>query len=104
MCPKGIPAGRPVGDDCGNGTRMVRGSDVAGLPRPARRAGADPLGASVHRRLICVGEKGGSDVGKTKRGKGSKWMVVGDGQGLPLGIHVTSASHSEVTLVEQTLK
>ena len=78
--------------------------DVAGLPRPARRAGADPLGAGVHRRLICVGEKGGSDVGTTKRGKGSKWMVVVDGQGVPLGVHVTSASPSEVTLVEPTLK
>ena len=61
------------------------------------------MGAGVHRRLICVGEKGGSDVGKTKRGKGSKWMVVVDGQGIPLGIHVTSASPSEVTLVEPTL-
>jgi transposase len=31
-------------------------------------------------------------------------MVVVDGQGIPLGIHVTSASPSEVTLVEPTLK
>jgi len=31
-------------------------------------------------------------------------MVVVDGQGVPLGIHVTSASPSEVTLVEPTLK
>ena len=31
-------------------------------------------------------------------------MVVVDGQGLPLGIHVASASPSEVTLVETTLK
>jgi transposase len=31
-------------------------------------------------------------------------MVVVDGQGIPLGIHVTSASPSEVTLVEATLK
>ncbi len=30
-------------------------------------------------------------------------MVVVDGQGLPLGIHVTSASPSEVTLVDATL-
>jgi transposase len=48
------------------------------------------LGRGVHRWLIRVGEKGGSDVGKTKRGKGSKWMVVVDGQGIPVGIHVTS--------------
>lgn len=62
------------------------------------------MGAGVHRRLIRVGEKGGSDVGKTKRGKGSKWMVVVDGQGIPVGIHVTSARPAEVTLVEPTLK
>jgi transposase len=31
-------------------------------------------------------------------------MVVVDGQGIPVGIHVTSASPSEVTLVEPTLK
>jgi transposase len=31
-------------------------------------------------------------------------MVVVDGQGLPLGIHVTSASPGEVTLVAPTLK
>lgn len=61
------------------------------------------MGERVHRRLVCVGEKGGSEVGKTKRGKGSKWMVVVDGAGVPLGIHVTSASPAEVTLVEATL-
>ncbi len=31
-------------------------------------------------------------------------MVVVDGQGVPVGIHVTSASPTEVTLVEPTLK
>ncbi|OOO02987.1 MAG: hypothetical protein USCGTAYLOR_00772 [Chromatiales bacterium USCg_Taylor] len=31
-------------------------------------------------------------------------MVVVDGQGIPLGIHVTSATPAEVTLVEATLK
>ena len=78
-------------------------SPVARLPRPARRARTDPVGARVRRWLIRLGEKGGSDVGKTKRGKGSKWMVVVDGQGIPLGIHVTSATPAEVNLVEATL-
>jgi len=77
--------------------------DVAGVPRPARREGAAQLGAGVHRWLVRVGKKGGADVGKTRRGKGSKWMVVVDGQGVPLGIHVTSASLAEVSLVEPTL-
>lgn len=62
------------------------------------------MGARVRRWLIRLGEKRGSDVGKTKRGKGSKWMVVVDGQGIPLGIHVTSATPAEVNLVETTLK
>jgi transposase len=43
-------------------------------------------------------------VGKTKRGKGTKWMVVVDGAGVPLGNHLHSASPSEVKLVEATLK
>jgi len=62
------------------------------------------LGERVHRWLVRLGEKGGSDVGTTKRGKGSKWMVVVDGKGIPVGIHVTSASPAEVTLVDPTLK
>jgi transposase len=86
----------------GRGGHLV--GDVAGLPRPAQRARATRLGDGLHRRLVCPGEKGGSDVGKTKRGKGSKWMVVVDGQGIPLGIHVTSAAPSEMTLVDATLR
>jgi transposase len=43
-------------------------------------------------------------VGKTKRGKGTKWMVVVDGQGVPLGVRLVEASPAEVTLVEYTLR
>jgi hypothetical protein len=78
--------------------------DVAGVPRPARRAGPAPMGADVHRWLVRLGKKRGADVGNPRRGKGSKWMVVVDGQGIPLGIHVTSASLAEVSLVDPTLK
>jgi transposase len=48
-------------------------------------------------------EKGGAKVGKTKKGKGTKLMVIADGRGIPLGIHIDSASPSEVKLVDQTL-
>ncbi len=58
----------------------------------------------VSGRQFRPGEKRGSGVGKTKRGKGTKWMVVVDGQGIPLGNHLHSASPSEVKLVEATLK
>jgi len=48
-------------------------------------------------------KKGGCGVGKTKRGKGTKWMVVVDGRGLPLGNYLHSASPAEVKLAETTL-
>ena len=61
------------------------------------------MGDGVPRRLVCAGEKGGADIGKTKRGKGSKCMVVVDGQGIPLGVCVASANIAEVSLAEATL-
>jgi transposase len=42
-------------------------------------------------------------VGKTKRGKGSKIMAIVDRKGLPVAVHMASASPHEVTLVEKTL-
>ena len=42
-------------------------------------------------------------MGMTKRGKGTKLMALTDASGLPLGVHVTTASPHEVTLVEATL-
>ena len=42
-------------------------------------------------------------MGKTKRGKGTKLMVVADGTGLPVSVHAASASPHEITLVGETL-
>ena len=42
-------------------------------------------------------------MGKTKKGKGTKWMVVVDGRGVPLACHLDSASRAEVKLLERTL-
>src|SRR2546427_10627715 len=39
---------------------------------------------SLYRRELRSGEKGGSKVGKTKRGKGTKIMAVADRHGLPV--------------------
>ena len=41
-------------------------------------------------------------VGKTKSGKGTKLMVLTNGAGTPLGIHVEKAFPSEVKLAEAT--
>jgi transposase len=49
------------------------------------------------------GRIGGDKVGLTKKGKGTKWMLVDDGHGLPLGYHLDSASCAEISLDEQTL-
>jgi transposase len=61
------------------------------------------MGGDLLGRQLRSGEKRGLAVGKTKRGKGTKWMVLVDGQGLPLGVRLESASPSEVTLAEATL-
>ena len=53
---------------------------------------------------LHASEKRGAAVGKTKRGKGTKLMVLAHGQGTPLGIHVEAASPSEVKLLEPTLQ
>lgn len=70
--------------------------------RPGGSGQAQPLGM-LYRRHLRGGEKGGFAVGKTKRGKGTKLMVIADAAGLPLAMHTTSASPHEVTLVEATL-
>ena len=44
-----------------------------------------------------------SVAGKTKGGQGTKLMVVADGQVIPLGGYLCSASPAAVTLVEATL-
>jgi hypothetical protein len=48
-------------------------------------------------------KKSGDKVGLTKKGKGTKWMLVIDGNGLPLGFHLDSANIAEVRLAQQTL-
>src|SRR5919108_4617623 len=52
---------------------------------------------------LYPGEKRGPKVGKTKRGKGPKWMVLVDGTGTPLGAYLDAAAPAEVTLLEKTL-
>lgn len=74
-------------------------------PRAAEagRAGPGELGGDLRRRHVRPGEKGGQCVGKTKRGKGSKVMLLADGGGLPLAAEVHSASPAEVRLIEPLL-
>src|SRR5271154_240465 len=70
---------------------------------PARRAEVPPLGRGDGRRNVFPGQKRGFCVGKTKRGKGTKIMLLVDGHGTPLGVDISSASPAEVQLIESLL-
>jgi transposase len=77
----------------------------------AAHAGATPQGCGRVRsqrmfcgRDFCSGQKRGRQVGKTKRGKGTKIMGIADGHGLPLALRTESASPAEVKLVLVTLE
>ena len=48
-------------------------------------------------------KQGGASIGTTKRGKGSKIMAIADRRGLPVAVHVESATPHEVRLVHATL-
>jgi transposase len=63
-------------------------------PQPERSDG---------RRHVFFCKKRGELVGKTKRGKGTKIMVLIDGRGLPLGALIANATPHEVTLIEPLL-
>jgi hypothetical protein len=52
---------------------------------------------------FAAGQESGDGVGKTKRGKGTKWMVVVDGENVPLASHLGPAGPAEATLFVLTL-
>ena len=76
---------------------------LANVSERVKRAPAIEMERIVSGWQFRSGEKRGCGVGKTKRGKGTKWMVVVDGRGLPLGNYLHSASPAEVKLAETTL-
>src|SRR5271167_255593 len=85
------------------GRRRRLAGGVACTTRRAGRRRSIEVGRDLPGWQLRPGEKRGLAVGKTKRGKGTKWMVLVDGGGLPLGVRLESASPAEVTLAEATL-
>src|SRR6185312_15791258 len=80
---------------------------AAGVTCAGRRSARSRQGGLVrkfHRRHLRGGEKRGAGVGPTRRGKGTKIMAIADRHGLPLAVHVGSASPNEIELVEATLQ
>jgi transposase len=53
---------------------------------------------------VAPAKPGGAGVGKPQHGKGTTWMVVVDGQGVPVGNLLASASPAAVTLLEPTIE
>ena len=107
---EGAAAGRPVpvGRDllAAAGRLGARGRvapGLAGVPGRPGRAGPAGLVRVLRRRDVRGGKKGGACVGKTRKGKGTKLVVVVDGEGVPLALTVAAASRSAVRLVEPTL-
>src|SRR5579871_6630249 len=102
-CPADTRRARPAGGGCATGRRRASGSTCGGPSSTPWRRGPAPLGRVLRRRQLRPGEKRGPGVGKNKRGKGTKWMVVVDGEGVQLACHLASASPAEVRLLEPTL-
>jgi transposase len=61
------------------------------------------LGRGIRGCNIHPGKKRGAAVGPTKRGKGTKCLVVVDGKGIPLGSYTDSASPAEIKLLDKVL-
>jgi transposase len=66
-------------------------------------AGTTETRRSVRGRHVCERKKGGEAIGLTKRGNGSKFMLLVDGHGTPLSVLVASASLGETSLLEPLL-
>jgi hypothetical protein len=85
-----------IGDKLAAASKLGRAASLAHhLARIL--GGTEPMRATRLERVVSgrqfrSGEKRSSKVGKANRGKGTKWMVVVDGQGIPLGQQLYSAT------------
>ena len=55
------------------------------------------------RRHVFVSKKRGKSIGPTRRGKGTKVMLLVDGNGIPLGLDIEAANRNEVCLIDRLL-
>lgn len=90
ICPKNIPVPPPAGDAWPAGKNKVSGSRCGERSYPNwTRAGW--IGKKVFWMPVSLQLKKGLRSWKNKRGKGTKWRVVVDGSGVPLGSQLASA-------------
>jgi transposase len=79
------------------------GESLARVSRSVERARQTNLGRCLCRRDVRASKKRGDCVGKTKRGKGTKLVVVGSSKSVPLAQTIHSASPSATKMIEPTL-
>ena len=97
------PDRRPVARSAG-GIRREPGHMLAPPPGVGggRRLGGRLAGV-LRRRDVHAGQKGGLAIGKTRKGKGTRCMVVAGGTGVPIAVLAAPASPHESTLAEPAL-
>ncbi len=79
------------------------GARVANASPEPRRTRPSGVEQGVSRWQLRPRKKGGAEVGWSKRGKGSRLMMVAEGNGLPIGLTIASASPHELNLAVPTL-
>jgi hypothetical protein len=90
---RGIPlTGNVLAATSGSGRARTVAHYLARSLGGTERTRATQLEWIVFGRQFRSGPKRGWKVGKSKRGRGTRWMVVVDGQGVPLGKQLYSAS------------
>jgi hypothetical protein len=77
---------------------------VGSCPRQAGSAPADQLGGGDRRWLVFTGKKGGNEVGRTRKGNGTRILLMVDAEGTPFSAYTTAAHHNEVNTVETLVK
>jgi transposase len=82
-----------------DGKRRVPAS-VESAARPVGSPAGDRLGAGDWRRHVLPGKKRGAAVGYGKQGKGTKIMLLTDGEGTPLAATLAGADRAEVNRIE----
>lgn len=88
---------------CAVGKGRNLAHDLAGFSRLSGRKAQTGLEGVFCGRELLARQKRGLCVGPTKKGKGTKWMGATDGKGIPVALHLESASRAEIKLLETTL-
>jgi len=75
-------------------------SRLASIVGPVGSVPKNRLGTGPRRRDVLSRKKRGAAVGYGKQGKGTKIMLLTDGEGIPLAATVGEANRAEVTRIE----